>query len=615
MKRIISIIKNKKEFVFALADGVLLCFAFAVAYLFRPVEARQLLPWLQMLEFLLCNLIVLIASGNYQILWQYSTARYLLRIAVSLTAGSVVYAVICLISREQLYYVFLPYLLSITFICGSRLIYRAGIEYYSDRMTHAVTDAKKTRVMIVGAGAAGNLILREMKRPDSDLLPVLLVDDDIYKQGHVLLDVPIKGVIADIPSLCEQYQIDTIVVAIPSCSPEEEQEILKHCSQTGCKVRVIPHLDKLLLGEDRDLLSQTHDLNTEDLLGREAVHFDNAEVKKLISGKVCMVTGGGGSIGSELCRQIAHYGPKQLIIVDIYENNAYDIQQQLFRMFGSDFPLIVEIASVRDYHKMNLLFARYRPQLVYHAAAHKHVPLMETAPEESVKNNVLGTFHVAALCDAYAVERMVLVSTDKAVNPTNVMGATKRCCELIMQYMAQQSETTKFITVRFGNVLGSNGSVVPLFCRQIETGGPVTITHPEIIRYFMTIPEASSLILQASAIAKSSEIFVLNMGEPVKILDLAKRLIRHYGLEPDRDIKIEFTGLRPGEKLYEELLMAEEGLQKTANEKIFIGNLAPVNFEVFIHDLRQLEIAAREDEREQVVELLQRLVPTFHHQS
>ncbi len=607
------IFKNRKEFLLALADCFLLCFSFAVSYLFRSGETGLSLPWLQMLEFLLCNLIALIAGRSYEIIWRYSTAGHLLRIALCLTGGSVVYAAVCLITKEQLYYIFLPYLLSLTLICGGRLLYRAGLEYYTERLGHIASDSKKSRAMIVGAGAAGNLILREMKRPSSEMLPVLIVDDDVYKLGHKLLEVPIKGVIADVPSLCEQYRIDTIVVAIPSCTSEQEQKILKVCSKTGCRIRVTPHLDKLLLDRNEDILPQTHDIHTEDLLGREPVRFNNAEVKALIEGKVCMVTGGGGSIGSELCRQIAHYRPKQLIIVDVYENNAYDIQQQLFRIFGRDFPLVVEIASVRDYHKMNLLFARYRPQLLFHAAAHKHVPLMETAPEEAVKNNVLGTFYVAALCDAYEVERMVLVSTDKAVNPTNVMGATKRCCELIMQYMAQQSETTKFITVRFGNVLGSNGSVVPLFCRQIETGGPVTITHPEIIRYFMTIPEASSLILQASAIAQSSEIFVLNMGEPVKILDLAKRLIRQYGMEPDRDIKIEFTGLRPGEKLYEELLMEEEGLQKTANEKIFIGNLTPVDFQAFIQDLRTLEVAAKEDRRDEMVELLQRLVPTFHH--
>ena len=327
-----------------------------------------------------------------------------------------------------------------------------------------------------------------------------------------------------------------------------------------------------------------------------------------------MVTGGGGSIGSELCRQIARYRPRLLIIVDIYENNAYDIQQELIREYKGGLPFTTQIASVRDFKKMDRLFRLFRPTVVFHAAAHKHVPLMETNPEEAVKNNVIGTFNVANLADLYRVKKFVLVSTDKAVNPTNVMGATKRCCEMIMQYMAEQSTGTEYVAVRFGNVLGSNGSVIPLFRKQIEEGGPVTVTHPDIIRYFMTIPEAVSLILQAGAMAKGGEIFVLDMGEPVKIVTLAENLIRQYGKEPYRDINIVFTGLRPGEKLYEELLMNEEGLQSTMNHKIFIGNQIPVKIEDFIEKMNALKQVMDGDDIDLILTRLHDLVPTFHHE-
>ena len=342
---------------------------------------------------------------------------------------------------------------------------------------------------------------------------------------------------------------------------------------------------------------------------------DKKEIKELVTGKICMVTGGGGSIGSELVRQIAKYSPKQVIIVDIYENNAYDIQQELVLEYGNKLNLVTLISSIRDYDKMELIFKTYRPQLVFHAAAHKHVPLMETVPEEAVKNNIFGTFNVATLAEKYKADKFVMISTDKAVNPTNVMGATKRACEMIIQHKAQHSTHTEFVTTRFGNVLGSNGSVIPLFRRQIESGSPVTVTHPDIIRYFMTIPEAVSLVLEAGAMAHGGEIFVLDMGAPVKITTLAENLIRMYGKIPYKDVPIVFTGLRPGEKLFEELLMDEEGLKSTANEKIFIGNQININSAELLKKLDELKVVANSNDSEKTVELLADLVPTFNHKT
>ncbi|MGN1127127.1 MAG: UDP-N-acetylglucosamine 4,6-dehydratase family protein, partial [Ruminococcus sp.] len=373
---------------------------------------------------------------------------------------------------------------------------------------------------------------------------------------------------------------------------------------------------QLLFDEDESepqLLNQVKDIKIEDLLGRKPITFDKNSVKELVNKKVCMVTGGGGSIGSELVRQIAKYSPKQIIIVDIYENNAYDIQQELILEHGSELNLSTVIASVRDYDKMEQIFQKYKPDLVWHAAAHKHVPLMETVPCEAVKNNIFGTYNVATLAQKYGVKKFVMISTDKAVNPTNVMGATKRCCEMIIQYMDQNTTGTEFVTTRFGNVLGSNGSVIPLFRRQIESGKPITVTHPDIIRYFMTIPEAVSLVLQAASMAKGGEIFVLDMGKPVKITTLAENLCRMYGKAPYKDVEIKFTGLRPGEKLFEELLMDEEGLKQTANEKIFIGNQIDIDKETLLRQLKNLRECAEDNDDDRAVELLAEIVPTFDH--
>ena len=471
------------------------------------------------------------------------------------------------------------------------------------------------RTLIIGAGQAAKMLLDEMnsRREQTPYYPVCLVDDDRKRLYTYVKDVQIKGTIDDIPSLCGSEHIDVIMFAIPSLDEQGRKRILDICAQTTCELKIIPYLTELLENNE-SLLGQVKDIQMEDLLGREPITFDNPELLNFVSGQVVMVTGGGGSIGSELCRQIVKYNPKQLIIVDIYENNAYEIQQELLMEYGDSIDLVTLISSVRDRRKMELIFERFQPDIVFHAAAHKHVPLMETVPEEAVKNNVAGTYHCASLADQYGVKKFVLISTDKAVNPTNVMGATKRCCEMIIQYMAQQSQHTEFVAVRFGNVLGSNGSVIPLFRRQIEAGKAVTVTDPEIIRYFMTIPEAVSLVLQAGAMAKGGEIFVLDMGEPVKIVTLAENLIRLYGKQPYKDVEIQFTGLRPGEKLYEELLMDEEGLQSTSNHKIFIGHQLDIDSDTFLVELKALAEAAESNDSDETVCRLAALVPTFQHE-
>lgn len=493
-----------------------------------------------------------------------------------------------------------------------RFVFRSAFLYIED----SGREQLQKRTVIIGAGQATKMLLKEI---DTNPVhcpyhPVALLDDDFKKQHTYLYDVPVKGKISDLPRICQQERVEVIMLAIPSLLEARRTEILNLCSHTSCEIKVLPYLSNLLESDRKNtMLQQMQDIRVEELLGRDPITFDSAEIQEFIRDKVCMVTGGGGSIGSELCRQIVKYNPKQLVIIDIYENNAYEIQQELIMEYGASLNLEVLIASVRDYDKMQQIFAQFRPNLVFHAAAHKHVPLMESSPEEAVKNNVMGTYHCASLADAYQVNKFVLISTDKAVNPTNVMGATKRCCEMVIQYMTQTKKHTEFAAVRFGNVLGSNGSVIPLFKRQIEAGKPVTVTHPDIIRYFMTIPEAVALILEAGEMAKGGEVFVLDMGQPVKIVSLAENLIRMYGKRPYKDVEIQFTGLRPGEKLYEELLMGEEGLQKTVNNKIFIGHQIEVNAKAFMDDLLALQQAAERNDSEETLTKLSEMVPTFVH--
>lgn len=438
----------------------------------------------------------------------------------------------------------------------------------------AANGIKKKRVMIVGAGKSGAALIAEMQNSDkANFAPVCVIDDDPEKIGRSVNGVKVVGSTYEIKKYAKKYGVDEIHVTMPSVDRRRVSRIIARCNDAGCPVKILPGLYQLADGQVS--VSSMREVDIQDLLGRDPVKVDINEIIGYIEGKTVLVTGGGGSIGSELCRQIASHRPKELIILDIYENNAYDIEQELKRTH-KNLNLVTLIASVRDSNKIKDVFEKYRPQIVFHAAAHKHVPLMETSPNEAVKNNVFGTFNVARYADAYNVETFVQISTDKAVNPTNVMGATKRICEMIIQALGRHSKT-KFVAVRFGNVLGSNGSVIPLFKKQIKEGGPVTVTHKDIIRYFMTIPEAVSLVLQAGAYAKGGQIFVLDMGEPVRIYDLAYNLIKLSGFEPDVDIKIECTGLRPGEKLYEERLMDEEGMQKTPNGLINIAQ--PLKFD------------------------------------
>ena len=480
-----------------------------------------------------------------------------------------------------------------------------------------------TRTMIIGGGQACKMLINEIissqnehssdGKTTAQYEPVCIIDDDRNKIGSNIEGIEIVGTTYEIPKFIKEKNIELIIFAIPSCFEEERKRILNICSQTGKPVKKLPFIGNLIFDDNKsNLLNQVHDIKVEDLLGRDPIKFDSKEVRNFIGGKVCMVTGGGGSIGSELVRQIAKYNPAMIIIVDIYENNAYEIQQELNMEYGNSLNLVTLIASVRDYYRMNQIFRKYKPQVVFHAAAHKHVPLMEVSPMEAIKNNIIGTFNMATLAQFHNVEKFVMISTDKAVNPTNVMGASKRCCEMIVQYLAQQKEgRTEFVTTRFGNVLGSNGSVIPLFKRQIEQGKPVTVTHPDIIRYFMTIPEAVSLVMEAAAIADGGEIFVLDMGKPVKIVTLAENLIRMYGKVPYVDVDIQFTGLRPGEKIREELLMNEEGLKKTSNKLIFIGKQIEIDESDFAGRLRILRDAASKNDEILAVKALHDIVPTF----
>lgn len=464
-----------------------------------------------------------------------------------------------------------------------------------------------SRVMVVGAGAAADVLIRELKTSDHLHKHVeCVIDDDASLKGRTIQGCYIVGGREVIIDAAAQYQIDEIIIAMPSAGKRTIAEIAKICNETGCELKTLPGVYQLVNKEVR--ISQLRHVEIEDLLGREPVAVDLSAITGYLGGQVVLVTGGGGSIGSELCRQIAAAEPKQLIIVDIYENNAYEIQQELKRKYPK-LNLVVLIASVRNTNRMNAIFEQYLPNIVFHAAAHKHVPLMEDSPNEAIKNNVFGTLKTVQAADRYGVERFVLISTDKAVNPTNIMGASKRICEMIVQAYSRRSQT-EFVAVRFGNVLGSNGSVIPLFKQQIKEGGPVTVTHPDIIRYFMTIPEAVSLVLQAGAFAKGGEIFVLDMGEPVKIVDLAKNLIRLSGYTPNEDIMIEYTGLRPGEKLYEERLMEEEGLEKTANNRISVAKPIEMEDDAFFGSLDVLKDAVYEETGE-VRTMVQQIVPTY----
>ncbi|NBJ91278.1 polysaccharide biosynthesis protein [Parablautia muri] len=503
-------------------------------------------------------------------------------------------------------YYFLYVFLLISFIFGSRFSYRffRSLKHKQQNKNNSIS------VMVIGAGEAANLIIKEIVNSNFSTMVIrCIIDDDKGKWGKFIQGIKVAGGRNKIVECADIYGIDEIIIAMPSISREEMSAILDICKETSCKLRSLPGMYQLVNGEVS--VSKLRDVEVEDLLGREPIEVDLDSILGYVKGKKVLITGGGGSIGSELCRQIASHHPAKLIILDIYENNVYDVQQELLAKYP-DLSLTVLIASVRNTNRMNWIFEHYKPDIVYHAAAHKHVPLMEGSPNEAVKNNVFGTWKTAQAAAMNDVKRFVMISTDKAVNPTNIMGASKRICEMIIQTFNKHYDT-EFVAVRFGNVLGSNGSVIPLFKKQIMAGGPVTVTHPDIIRYFMTIPEAVSLVLQAGAYAKGGEIFVLDMGRPVKILDLARNLIRLSGYRVDEDIKIEFTGLRPGEKLYEELLMEEEGMTGTKNKLIYIGKPIDINEMEFFVQLKNLKEASV-NENSDIRPLIKEIVPTYNYE-
>lgn len=563
--------------------------------------------------FVCCYEIVYGLMGMYDSLWRYAEIVEFFRLCVaSAVAVSVFVAVTVLLWWQERRVPISVYFLSAMFASSLTLYSRLTYRMYRNT-TLKKRRRPRRRTMLIGAGDAASTLLHEAaKNKSPELNFICCVDDAPEKVGRSIMGIEIMGTTEDIPELVERCEIETILMAIPTVDDENKRRILRICNQTKCNVRILPDIVQIIADGGKDMLTRVRDVRVEDVLGREPIELTDL-TNALVSNKTVMVTGGGGSIGSELCRQIAACRPKKLVIVDIYENSAYSIQQELVRRYGSALDLEVCIASVRDSKKVDKLFERVRPNVVFHAAAHKHVPLMEDAPEEAVKNNVFGTYNVALSAEKYGAERFVLISTDKAVNPTNVMGATKRLCEMIVQALAQKSRT-KFVAVRFGNVLGSNGSVIPLFKEQIAAGGPVTVTHPDIVRYFMTISEAVHLVLEAGTMGDGGDIFVLDMGNPVRILDLAENLIKLSGFIPYRDIEIKFTGLRPGEKLYEELLMDEEGLRQTDNKKIFVGAPLQLNKNTFFDHLKTLKEIAYSNNSGNLVQALIDLVPTFHHE-
>ena len=546
--------------------------------------------------------------GLYHSIWRFASVDEFIRIMgayLVLGVGNLLYMLLSNHSMPYSFYI-LGYVFSFIGTVAIRFFYRL-LQGLNVHLNHLSSSKGKENIMIIGAGEAGRALVTELDNSTSFKSRVVcVIDDNPAKRHKRLCGVPIVGDRYDIPDAVKRYNIDSIVFAIPTAAPAARKEILDICATTNCRVRVVPGMYQLVSGEVS--VSRLRDVDPQDLLGRNPIKVNMDEIFRYISGKVVMVTGGGGSIGSELCRQIARANPAQLIIFDIYENNAYDIQMELQRTCPN-LNLEVLIGSVRNTARLDYVLGKYRPELVFHAAAHKHVPLMEDSPNEAIKNNVFGTYKMAQAAAKYGVKRFVLISTDKAVNPTNIMGASKRLCEMVVQMMNRES-ATEFVAVRFGNVLGANGSVIPLFKKQIAAGGPVTVTHPDIIRYFMTIPEAVSLVLQAGYYAKGGEIFVLVMGEPVKIDTMARNLIRLSGYEPDVDIKVEYTGLRPGEKLFEELLMKEEGLQDTDNKLIHIGKPIEMDDELFKKQLARLDAAYRV-EATNMKEIVAEIVPTY----
>lgn len=594
-------------------DIFLINISIIVSYLLRYDGNVELRAW----EFYRNSVVIITITkiaifyyfDLYKSLWKYASIDELISVVVATGISNALVISYIFLSQNfaprSIYII--AWIMDIVLIGGSRFMYRACRRLFGGDITRN-TDAK--RVMIVGAGDAGAIIIREFKRhPELKSAPVAVVDDDIKKHGRRINGVPVVGGRCDIQEIVRRKRIDEIIIAIPSASRNQISQIIGECKKTRCKLKILPGVYELIGGKVE--VQKIRNVEIEDLLGRDPVKVNFDEISEYMHDEVVLVTGGGGSIGSELCRQIANFNPQKLLIFDIYENGAYDVQNELEKLYPS-LQLEVLIGSIRDKDRIDEIFEEYHPSIVFHAAAHKHVPLMEANPWEAVKNNVFGTMNVAEAADKHSAKKFILISTDKAVNPTNIMGATKRLAEMIIEAMDKHSKNTVFAAVRFGNVLGSSGSVIPLFKKQIAEGGPVTVTHPEITRYFMTIPEAVQLVIQAGAMAKSGEIFVLDMGEPVKIIDLANDLIKLSGFEPGIDIEVEITGLRPGEKLYEELLMAEEGLKTTRHEKIFVSNLTDVDYKRLKKELAQLQ-KMLENKKDDWVSTIRKIVPTYTH--
>ena len=603
----------------AFMDALIVLSAYFLALMIRFDFSYSSIPrrwldgfWKLIGFYILATVVILYLFRLYHSIWRFASISELARLILAWVAIEAAVLLIYLITKIRMPWSFwtIGAVLGFLGTAGLRFSYRF-LRAVTHKLGRKNDSSGEIRVMTIGAGEAGRAIIHELTMSDQiSEKAVCVIDDNPAKKRRFLDGVPIVGNRNDIPAMVKKYRINKIIFAIPTATAKEKKEILEICETTGCKLQMVPGIYQLVDG--RVSVSQLRDVDLIDLLGREPITINNDEVHQFIGGKVVLVTGGGGSIGSEICRQIAKDDPKQLIIFDIYENNAYEIQQELKRKYGDRLDLVVLIGSVRNTSRIESIMAQYHPDILIHAAAHKHVPLMEDSPCEAIKNNPVATYKMARAAARCGVERFVLISTDKAVNPTNVMGASKRMCEMVIQMMQRRAEgKTVFTAVRFGNVLGSNGSVIPLFKKQIAEGGPVTVTDPRITRYFMTIPEAVSLVLQSSYYAKGGEIFVLDMGEPVKIDDMARRLIRLSGYEPDVDIKVVYTGLRPGEKLYEELLMGEEGLQETPNKLIHIAQPIQMDDGKFEQDLEMLDEDSREEDAD-IREKIARIIPTYH---
>ncbi|AEF17815.1 polysaccharide biosynthesis protein CapD [Thermoanaerobacterium xylanolyticum LX-11] len=603
--------KSIRKYILILIDVLLINIAFFMAFFLRfdyhVVEPYFTLYRQSFIIFTLANISTFIFFKQYHKIWRYVNLKDLIDLMVVITMGSAVSSLILFLLQIHLPRSIYPlsWLLNIILIISSRMFYR----YIMSNSKVKIKNIVFKNTLIIGAGSAGQMLIRELRaHPEIGLKPVAILDDDKSKIYRSMEGVPIVGTLDDIIKAVKENEIDEVIYAIPSASRTVLRKVIDSLSELHMKVKTLPGIYELVNGKVS--VSQLRDVDINDLLGRDPIKIDLDEISSYIKGKRVMVTGGGGSIGSELCRQIAKFNPSHLIILDIYENNMYDIQQELLRKYP-DLRMTCLVASIRDEKKLNIIFKEYKPEIVFHAAAHKHVPLMEDSPHEAVKNNVYGTLNLVRCANTYGVKRFVMISTDKAVNPTSVMGATKRICEMIIQSFDRMSKT-EFVAVRFGNVLGSNGSVIPLFKKQIAEGGPVTVTHEDVRRYFMTIPEAVQLVIQAGAMAKGGEIFVLDMGEPVKIIDLARDLIRLSGFEPDVDIPIKITGLRPGEKLFEELLMTDDKYTSTKHDKIFIEKPGFNDYDGLVLTLEKYKSKIDDMDTYEIKEFIKSIVPEYN---